>query len=102
MADSLIFPRGYTIPSLRNKHCNWVHNSGLYKVSNQLLKQMNAGFYAAGLSKNMNVLVEGIYKGCLWPQELTSLCNIPCCEIPSAGTSFATKHRDSFRPKKKG
>lgn len=101
MADSWIFPRGYNIPPLRNKKFNWVHNSGFYKVSNQLLRQKNSGLYTTDLRKNMNVSVEGVYKSYPWPQALTSLCNISCFEIPSAGASLATKHRDSFRPRKR-
>lgn len=77
-----------------------MHSSGFDKVSNQLLRQMDSGLYTTCLSKNMNVFMKGIYKGHPGPEGLTSLCNISCFEIASAGASLAAKQKDSFRPKK--
>jgi len=73
--DSLLVFQ-YNTPPFRNKHVNWVHASGLFSVSSQLPKQMNVVSYIPALNENMKAVAKGIYKGHLWPQGLTSLCNV--------------------------
>lgn len=48
----------------------------------------------------MNVLVKDIYKGHPWPQGLTPYAISSALKYPLP-EPLATKHRDSFRPKKK-